>query len=136
MVDLVFPIMLLVVGLMFAVMSFGSRTHEQERRSRGVVLEGLIVGSEWHRVGTGPAFQAPVVEYVDQAGETRRFLHRSGTSFAPAIGAHVGVWLDPATGEGPLLHEDRVGSWLTRFFGIAGVGAVGLALFLLWSVLT
>lgn len=135
MVEIVGPVILLLVGLMFAVISWGNRNYEEQRHRRGTVLGGRIVGSEWDMNSSGAVFQAPVIEYVDQAGETVRFTHRSGTTFAPAVGKHVDVWLDPATGEGPRLHEDRVTSWVFRLFGLVGAGAIVLALALLWSAL-
>jgi len=135
MVEIAGPAVLLLVGLLFLVLAWGNRSYERHRRSRGVVLEGLVVDSEWDMNSTGAVFQAPVVEYVDRSGETRRFTHRSGTTFKPDVGAHVGVWLDPATGEGPVLHEDRVTSWVFRLFGGLGAAATVLAVVLLWSAL-
>lgn len=131
MVEIGGPVVLLLVGLMFLALAWGNRNYERHRRSRGVVLEGRIVDSEWDMNSTGAVFQAPVVEYVDQAGATRRFTHRSGTTFKPAVGARVGVWLDPATGEGPVLHDDRVNAWVFRLFGGLGAAATVLAVVLL-----
>lgn len=135
MVEIAGPVVLLLVGLMFLALWWGNRNHERHRRSRGVVLEGRIVDSEWDMNSVGAVFQAPVVEYVDQAGARRRFTHRSGTTFKPDVGARVGVWLDPATGAGPTLHEDRVMSWVFRLFGALGAAATVLAVVLLWSAL-
>lgn len=135
MVEIGGPVVLLLVGLMFLVLAWGNRNYERHRRSRGVVLEGRIVDSEWDMNSTGAVFQAPVVEYVDQAGATRRFTHRSGTTFKPAVGARVGVWLDPATGEGPVLHDDRVNAWVFRLFGGLGAAATVLAVGMLWYAL-
>jgi hypothetical protein len=135
MVEIAGPLVVLLVGLLFLTLAWGNRNHERQRRSRGVVLEGLVVDSEWDMNSTGAVFQAPVVEYVDQAGETRRFTQRSGTTFKPDVGAHVGVWVDPATGEGPVLHEDRVTSRVFLLFGGVGAVATVVALALLWSAL-
>lgn len=49
-----------------------------------MVLEGLVVDSGWDMSSTGAVFQAPLVQYVDQAGATRRFTTRSGTTCKPA----------------------------------------------------
>ena len=135
MVEIAGPVVLLLVGLMFLALAWGNRRYERHRRSRGTVLDGLVVGSEWDMNSTGAVFQAPVVEYVDRAGVTRRFTQRSGTTFRPDVGAHVGVWVDPETGEGPVLHEDRVTSWVFRLFGGLGAAAVVLAVVLLRSAL-
>ena len=135
MVEIAGPVVLLLVGLLFLTLAWGNRNYERHRRSRGIVLEGVVVDSEWDMNSTGAVFQAPVVQYVDQAGATQRFTQRSGTTFKPAVGARVGVWLDPATGEGPVLHEDRVTAWVFRLFGGLGAAATVLAVVLLWSAL-
>ena len=51
----------LLAGLMFLALAWGNRNYERHRRSRGVVLEGLVVDSEWDMNSTGAVFQAPVV---------------------------------------------------------------------------
>jgi hypothetical protein len=110
----------LLVGLLFLALAVGNHRYERHRRTRGVVVEGRIIDSEWDMNSTGAIFQAPVVEYVDRDGSLRRFTQRSGTTFKPAVGARVPVWFDPATGEGPVLHQDGPTAMFKWLFG--GVG--------------
>jgi hypothetical protein len=131
MVEIAGPLVVLLVGLLFLALAWGNRNHERQRRSRGVVLEGLVVDSEWDMNSTGAVFQAPVVEYVEPDGSHRRFVHRSGTSFEPSVGANVGVWYDPSTGEGPVLHEDRPMQFIMVLFGVLGATVSAGALVML-----
>jgi hypothetical protein len=129
--DAVGPTIALLAGLMFLTIALGNRNYERHRRSRGVVVPGRIVDSEWDMNSTGAVFQAPVVEYVGPDGSPVRFVHRSGTSFKPSVGANVGVWYDPSTGEGPVLHEDRPMQFIMVLFGVLGATVSAGALVML-----
>lgn len=121
MVEIAVPAVALVVGLLLVTMAWGNRTYERQRRARGVVLVGRVVDAERDMNSQGAEFWAPVVEYVDPAGATQRFTHRSGSTLRPTAGTPVSVWIDPSTGEGPRLHEDRSAGLVFGLFGVVGI---------------
>jgi hypothetical protein len=96
---------LLVGGLML-------RTH-RDRSRRGVVTVGTVVGSRWAASGAAPGEPSlharPVVEFTDETGELRTFVHAAGTNLRPKEGREVQVWHDPGRPEDqPVIHGDGV----------------------------
>ena len=117
----------ILAGLAFLLFVYGNLSYERQRRSRGVVVQGRIVGAEWDMNTASAVYQAPVVEFVDREGRTRRFQQRSGTTFRPDVGSTVEVWYDPERPDDkPVLHEDRPTKLFPVIFGLLGVVLVGV----------
>lgn len=126
----------LVAGLAFLVLAYGNLNYERHRRSRGVVTQGVIVGSAWRMNSVEATYQAPEVEFVDQQGTTRRFEQPSGTSFRPDVGSQVQVWYDPTNpDEAPVIHRDKATSMFPVIFGLVGLGATVVGAVLLVGAL-
>lgn len=125
-----------LIGLGFLVLAYGNLNYERHRRSRGVVAQGVIVGSAWRMNSVEATYQAPEVEFVDQQGTTRRFEQPSGTSFRPDVGSQVQVWYDPTNpDEAPVIHRDRATSMFPVIFGLVGIGATVVGVVLLVGAL-
>lgn len=123
----------LLAGLVFLLLTYGNVNYERHRRSRGVVVQGTIVSSDWQINSVEAIYQSPDVEFVDLEGNKRRFNQRSGTSFKPEIGGTVPVWYDPEDPDDrPVIHEDTATRMFPWIFGIVGVltTTVGLVLLL------
>ena len=73
----------LLAGLAFLTLAYGNLNYERDRRSRGVVVDGVVVGSEWQVNSVEAIYQSPEVEFVDREGTKRRFQQPSGTTARP-----------------------------------------------------
>jgi hypothetical protein len=113
----------LVAGVLCLVGAYGRVRFERDRRSRGVVVPGRVVGSTPARFGSGTYF-CPVVEFAGPTG-TRTFTQPSGTSWRPEVGREVRVWFDPARPEDdPVIHRDRVQALFVPVLLVLGLGAL------------
>lgn len=122
----------LVVGLAFLLLAWGNLNYERHRRSRGVVTEGRVVGSEWQVNSVSAIYQAPEVEFVDHEGVTRKFRQPSGTTVKPDVGSTVEVWYDPTRPDDPpVLHRDTATRMFPVVFGGAGLVATAVGIVLL-----
>ena len=114
----------LVAGLAFLTLAYGNLNYERDRRSRGVVVDGVVVGSEWQVNTVEAIYQSPEVEFVDREGTKRRFQQPSGTTARPKVGTPVQVWYDPERpDQPPVIHEDTVTRMIPWVFGLLGLGA-------------
>lgn len=100
----------LVVGIALLLLSFGMAGAERHRRGSGVVVPGVVVGSETKRLRHGGSFyEAALVEFRDGTGGVRRFHRGTGTTAKPAEGTRVQVRYDPSRPDvDPTVEEDGV----------------------------
>ncbi|MFP5335048.1 MAG: DUF3592 domain-containing protein [Actinomycetes bacterium] len=136
MVEIGGAVVCLVGGAVFLLVSFGIRQGERDRRSRGVVVPGRVVGSRTVWTRNGSWYEAPVVEFRDSTGVVRQFQQPSGTSATPVPGTVVPVWHDPLRPEDPpVVHRDRVTRLMSVVFGVVGAGSLVVGSALLGGVL-
>jgi hypothetical protein len=114
----------LLAGLFMLLVSYGMVNDSRHRRSRGVVTEGVVVGSEWVRNAAGAHYQAPVVEFRGAGGQSQQFRQPSGTTAKPRVGRRVRVRYDPASPTSPPVVEgDGPSRLFPVVFGVAGLVA-------------
>jgi hypothetical protein len=131
-------IMALVVGVGFLLVVHGSLQAARHRHDHGTTTPGTVVGSRTVRNTAGSGadsfYEHPVVEFLDDSGATRRFVHSTGTRSKPATGKVVEVWYDPARPDAePAIADDPKNVLLLVVFGVAGVVAVVVGAALLGS---
>lgn len=108
-----FTLLATAVGAFFLVVgALMLRTH-RDRTRRGVVTVGTVVGSRWVASAVEPgdpsSHARPVVEFTDETGMLRTFVHEAGTNLRPKEGRQVPVWHDPQRPEEqPVIHGDGV----------------------------
>jgi hypothetical protein len=122
-----FALLMGTIGSVLLVLGLLVRRTQRERAARGLVTEGVVLGSQWSASTQGPGERVvhayPVVEFTDTTGQVRRFVHQAGTNVRPKEGRRVQVWYDPARPEDdPVIHGEAVSRLLPLL--LIGVGAL------------
>jgi hypothetical protein len=128
-----------LVGGFFLLLGWGMRSTQRSRRRRGVITDGVVVGSQWQRfaaAGEPTTYAAPEVEFTDRDGETRRFLHQAGsTNVRPRTGRPVKVWYDPQRpDEVPVIHAEPVATAVPLALIGLGLLALGVGVLMLGAL--
>lgn len=140
MVTMAFPVMGLVVGAAFLFVGVGARNTRRHRSQRGTVVDGVVVGHSWERVGHAHRMRSahafPEVEFVDHRGRTRRFVHQAGSDLRPEEGRRVRVRYDPDEEDfQPAIEGEAIQTALPVVLMVTGGFAILLSLLVLGVVL-
>lgn len=129
----------ILVGGFFLLLGQGMHSTQRARQRRGVITDGVVVGSQWQRIAAAAeptTYAAPEVEFTDRDGRVRRFVHSAGsTNVRPRTGRPVKVWYDPASpDETAVIHAEPVATAVPLAMAGLGLLALGVGVLMLGAL--